>query len=158
MADGIDEIGLVHRVEMQVGGAAVDQVEHLLGADGGRNEPAGRDIVLQPLEAVGQPLRHAGAGLAGEVGGLLEVLDRHDARQDRDLDAPGADLVEIAEIDIVIEEELGDRPRRAGIDLLLERIDIGIERGGFRVFLGIGRDRDLEIADALQAGDEVEVW
>ena len=63
-------------------------------------------------------------GLAGEIRGLLEVLDGHDAGQNRDLDAARAHLVEIAEIDVVIEEELGDRPRRAGIDLLLERIDI----------------------------------
>ncbi len=76
MADGIDEVGLVHRVEMQVGGAAIDQVEHLFGADGGRDEAARRDVVLQPLKTVGQPLRHARAGLAGEIRGLLEVLDR----------------------------------------------------------------------------------
>src|SRR6478609_3547111 len=103
MADGIDEVGLVHRVEMQVADASVDQVQHLLGADGGRYQPARRGIVFQPLEAVGQPLRHAGAGLAGEIRRLLEVLDRNDAGQDRDLDALGADLVEVAEIDVVIE-------------------------------------------------------
>src|SRR5262245_16904330 len=33
VADGVDQVGAVHGVEMKVGDAAVDQVEHLLGCD-----------------------------------------------------------------------------------------------------------------------------
>src|ERR1700730_15049875 len=33
MADRVDEVGAVHGVEMEVGDAAVDEVEHLLGGD-----------------------------------------------------------------------------------------------------------------------------
>ncbi len=40
----------------------------------------------------------------------------------------GADAVEVAEIEVVIEEHLGDGARRAGVDLGLQRIDVGIER------------------------------
>ena len=70
-----------------------------------------------PSKRCGQPVRHARAGLRGEICGLLEVLDRHDARHDRNVDPARANLVEIAEIDVVIEEELGDRAVGAGIDL-----------------------------------------
>ena len=48
------------------------------------------------------------------------------------VDAAGAHLVEKAEIDLVLEEELGDGARRAGIDLGLQHVDVLIERGGFR--------------------------
>ena len=64
-------------------------------------------------------------------------------------------LVEVAQVEVVLEEELRDRPVGAGIDLGLQGVDVGIERGGLRVLLGIGRDRDLEVADALDAGHEV---
>ena len=35
MADGEDEVGAVHRIEMEGGHPAVDQIEHLLGGDRG---------------------------------------------------------------------------------------------------------------------------
>src|ERR1700675_2452732 len=45
VADRIDEIGAVHGVEVKVGDAVIDQVEHLLGGDGGSDQPAGCSIV-----------------------------------------------------------------------------------------------------------------
>ena len=71
------------------------------------------------------------------------------------VDAARADAVEIAEVVVVVEEELRDGAVRAAIDLGLQRVDIGIERCGFRVLLRIGGDGDLEIADRLDAGDEI---
>ena len=66
----------------------------------------------------------------GEILHLLEVLHRQDARHDRDVDAARAHPVEIAEIEIVLEEELRDRARRAGIDLGLEHVDVGVDASG----------------------------
>ena len=43
----------------------------------------------------------------------------------------------------------------AGVHLALQHVDIEIQRRAFGVLLGIGRDRDVEVADRLDAGDEV---
>ena len=51
-------------------------------------------------------------------------------------DAAGADLVEIAEVEVVVEEHLGDRAGRAGVDLGLERVDVGVEVGASGCFSG----------------------
>ncbi len=40
MADGEDEVGAVHHVEVQFLHAVVDEVDHLLGADGRGDEAA----------------------------------------------------------------------------------------------------------------------
>ena len=55
VADGVDEVGAVHRVEMEVPHAAVEQVDDLLGRHRGGDQPAGRGVVVEPLEAVRQP-------------------------------------------------------------------------------------------------------
>ena len=110
MADGEDEVGAVHRVEVQVLDAVVDEVDHLLGADGGGDEAAGGCIVLEAVEAVGEPPRHARPGPTGEIGGLPEILHRKDPGHDRDIDPGRRGDVEEAEIGAVVEEELGDRP------------------------------------------------
>src|SRR5665648_1018512 len=80
-------------------------------------------------------------------------MDRDEPRHDRDGDAGGADAVEIAEIDLVIEEELGDGARGAGVDLRLQHVDIGLDGGRLRVLLGIAGDRNLERRDLLDAAD-----
>ena len=70
-------------------------------------------VVVEPVEALGEPRRHRGAGARGEIGRRLEILHRQDARHDRDIDAARAHAVEIAEIEIVLEEELRDGARGA---------------------------------------------
>src|SRR5665648_1018513 len=82
-------------------------------------------------------------------------MDRDEPRHDRDGDAGGADAVEIAEIDLVIEEELGDGARGAGVDLRLQHVDIGLDGGRLRVLLGIAGERKLERRDLLDAGGEI---
>ena len=62
VADRIDEIGAVHRVEMEMLDASVNEVEDLFGGDGRGDEPPGRRIVIEPFEALGEPGRHRGAG------------------------------------------------------------------------------------------------
>ena len=55
MADGVDEIGAVQRVEMELPDALIDEVQHLLGGDGSRHQMGGRRIVVQAVEAPRQP-------------------------------------------------------------------------------------------------------
>jgi len=54
VADGEDEVGAVHGVEMEVGDAALDQIEHLFGGDRGGDQLSRRDIVVEPVS----PARH----------------------------------------------------------------------------------------------------
>src|SRR3712207_5683880 len=128
MADGIDQVGTVHGVEVELVHATVDEVNYLLGGHGGGHELAGFHIVVETVEAGRQPSGNARTGLRGEIRRLLEVLHRHDARNDRDADAAGANPVEKAEVVIVVEEELRDGAVGAAIHLGLQRIDIRIQR------------------------------
>ena len=64
------------------------------------------------------------------------------------VDAAGADPVEIAKVEVVVEEHLGDGAGGAGIDLGLQHVDVGLEVAAFRMLLRIGGDRDLDVADA----------
>ncbi len=107
MADREHEIGAVHGVEVQLLHAMVDEVDHLFGADGSRDQPARRGVVLEPLEPVGEPLRHACPRSPGEIGGLLEVLHWKDARHDWNVEPGGCGNVEKAEIGRVVEKETG---------------------------------------------------
>jgi hypothetical protein len=95
---------------VQILDAVVDEVDHLLGADGGGDEAAGRGIVFEAVEPLGEPARDAGPRTAGEIGRLFEVLHRKDPGRDRDRQPGRASDVEKAEVDAVVEEELGGCP------------------------------------------------
>ena len=147
MADGVDQIGAVHGVEVEIGDATIDEIEHLLGGDRGGNELAGGRVIVQAVETLGQPVRHRGAAARRERLGLLEILHRQDAGHDGHVDAAGAHPVEIAEVFVILEEELGDRTRRAGIDLGREHVEIGFDGRTVRMLFRIGGDRDLDVGD-----------
>ena len=55
MADREHEVRPVHRIEVQFLDAVVDEVDDLLGADGGGDKTAGRKIVLEAVEPLGEP-------------------------------------------------------------------------------------------------------
>ena len=67
MADRVNQIGAVHGVEVEIGDAAVDEIEHLFGGNRGGNELAGGRVVIEAVEAVGQPIRHRGAAARRET-------------------------------------------------------------------------------------------
>src|ERR1700722_3658284 len=115
MADRVDEIGAVHGVEVKISDAMIHQIEHLLGGDRGGDQLAGCGIVVEAVEAVGEPGRHRGAATRRKGFRGLEILHRQNPRHDRDSDARRAHAVEIAEVKIVLEEKLCDRARGAGI-------------------------------------------
>src|ERR1700722_11193014 len=156
MADGEHEVGAVPGGEMKGTDAVLGEFLHLAGRDGGRHQLAGFGIVVEAVEFFGEPVRHAGAGTLGEIGGLLEILHRQNPRHDWNPDAARPHPVKVTEVEIVIEEELRDRPGGAGIDLGLEHVDIGIEARALRVLFRIGRYRHLDIAVAApDRGDQI---
>src|SRR5262249_50063929 len=124
MADGVDEISAVQRIEMKLRDAAIDQTHHLLGGDRCGNEVSRLLIVLEALESVAEPIRHARRGLLRKAPDLLEIMDGDYAGNDGDGDAAIAHAIEVAEEHLIIEEELGDGARGAGIDFLPEHIDL----------------------------------
>ena len=67
MADGIDEVGAVQRVEVKLGDALIDEAEHLLGGDGGSHQMARLLIVVEAFESVAEPVGHARARFGGEA-------------------------------------------------------------------------------------------
>src|SRR5579871_4859157 len=127
MADREHEIGAVHGVEMKGVDAVLVELLHLPRGNRRGDELAGLGVVVEAVKFFGEPVRHRGAGAGNKIPRLLEIVHRHDARHDRNIDAAGANAVEIAEVEIVIEEDLGNGARGAGIDLGLQRIDVGVE-------------------------------
>src|SRR6478752_7525311 len=55
VADREHEIGAVHCVEVEIGDAVIDEVQHLLGGDRGGDELARGRIVVEAVEALGEP-------------------------------------------------------------------------------------------------------
>ena len=103
---------------------------HLLDRDAGRDEIARLDILVEPFEAVAQPVRHRGAAVGGKPGHLRETRDRQDAWHDRRVDTRrGTSVTEIQE-DVGVEEELRDRAARSRVDLALEVVEIRLGAGG----------------------------
>src|SRR5262245_23188603 len=155
MTGGVDEIGAVQRVEVKIVDALVDEAEYLLGGDGGGNEVPLLLVVLQSLESVAEPVRHMRARFGGEARDLLEIVDGNDPGHDGNVDPARADAIEVTIEQFVLEEELRDRGRRAGVDLGLEHVDIGIDARRLRMLLGVAADRNLERGDILDAFDQV---
>src|SRR5512139_264678 len=58
MADCEHEVGPVHRVEMERGNAAVHEVDHLLGGNRSCDQLARGGIVVEAVEALGDPGRN----------------------------------------------------------------------------------------------------
>src|SRR5258705_775380 len=156
MADGEHEVGAVHGVEVEGVDAMLRQLLDLAGGDGGGHQLAGLGIVVETFELVREPVRHRGAGTGDKIAGLLEIVHRHDAGHDRNRDAAGANPVEIAKVEVVVEEHLRNRARSTRIDLGLDHVDVGVDVRAFRMFFGIGRNRNLDIAMLLlDAGNEL---
>src|SRR5690606_11130621 len=66
-ADREGKISTIHRVEVEFLDAALDQVEHLLGRNRRSYQRMGVRVVIQPLEAARDPLRHMRAAARGKA-------------------------------------------------------------------------------------------
>src|SRR5207302_10076878 len=116
-----------------------------------RGEPA--------LEVV----RDAGVAHLGEPLDLREVGYGDDPRDDWDVDSRRARLAHEVEVELVVEEELGDQEARPGLDLLLREVEVVVEVGRLGVHLGKACATDAEVVavrdqlDQLDRGAEA-VW
>ena len=115
----------------------------------------GVDVVVEPGEPVGNPRRDRCAAAFGEPGDGRERMDREDAGHDRDVDPMGLHPIAVAQVLAVVEEHLRHRRVGAGSDLLGEHVEVVIVGRRLRVTLGIGRDRNTEVASLLDGADEI---
>src|SRR5215470_2695401 len=106
MADRKNEIGTVHRVEVEIAHAMINEIHDLFGSDRGGDELASRDIVVEPFKSSRKPARDRGAAARRKTLRLLEILNRQDARNDWEGNPAGTNAVEKAEVDVVFKEEL----------------------------------------------------
>src|SRR3954453_11192986 len=86
MADREHEFRAVHGVEMKGIDALLGELLHLAGRNGGGNQLARLAVVVAAFELVRQPGRHRRARAGDEVARLLEIVHRHDAGHDRNID------------------------------------------------------------------------
>ena len=127
----------------------------LLGGRRGGHEPAGFRVLIEAFEQPGEPIRHAGAAFGAEVKELGEVGDRQDAGHDGHRDPRLAGALDEAQVNLDVEEVLGDGPTRPGVDLAFQVIEVGLGTDRLGMGFGEGRDADLEIGYALEPGDQV---
>src|SRR5436190_305522 len=100
-------------------------------------------------------MRNFRAAHADESLDLRDIRDRHDARDDRRLDAhrPGV-IAESIEF-VVVEEKLRDDEARAVIDLTLEMLQIARAIEALRMAFGISRNADAEIVPLAHEFDQL---
>src|SRR4029079_2884231 len=104
MADGINEVCTVQRVEVELGDALIDQAKNLLRGHSGSAQMAWLLIFVETFEAAPTPVRDTVSRFGAEPGYLLHRMDWNESGQDRHGDAARLHPVEKAEIDFVVEE------------------------------------------------------
>ena len=102
----------VQRVEVDSGRAARQEIGALEGRVGDPELCNRFRVVGAPVELPLEVLRDRGAAHLGEALDLAVVRDRHDPRDDRHVDAGRARLLDVVEVELVVEEELGDQEAR----------------------------------------------
>src|SRR5688572_10858703 len=125
MADRVAELGPVEGEEVEVANAARIELRAHLGSDGGGDELARRRLVVEPLEQPVHPAGDGGAAGGGELARLGDIRHRQYAGDDLGVDAERRGDVAEAEEGVGREEELGDRPVCAGVELSLQIVEVG---------------------------------
>ena len=130
---------------MDAGGAAREQV----GALERRVRDAELDhrvgVLAPQLELLEQRAGDRGAAHLREALDLLDVRDRDDPGDDRDLDPDGARLLDPVEVEPVVEEQLRDQEARARRELLAQEPEVVGEVDRLGVHLGKAGGADAQV-------------
>lgn len=116
MADGINQIRLIHCIEMEIPHAHRMQHLALFGGGDGGDDFARFRILIQRLERMVQMIRDFGVALAGEFRDLGKIVNRQNARHHRHIYSRLAHAIQETHICRRFKKELRDRPIRARID------------------------------------------
>ena len=112
-------------------------------------------VAQRRVEGLVHPVGDQRAAAFGEGPGRFPVHYRHDARRDRLVDARLFAGIAEAQEGFGLEEELGDRLVRAGVELALEPFDIGRFVGGVGVRIGVGAHADGELVHIGERLDQL---
>ena len=141
---------------MEILDACVLERAHRVDGDARGHQLAGLGILVEPAEQIGQSGRYAGPAQIAKAQQPLEVGNRQYAGHDGRPDPSRAHPLDETKIELGFEEELGDGPRRTGVELAFEVVEVEIGGRRFGMDLGIARDGDLEIGDAPQPGHQID--
>src|SRR5688572_30017998 len=155
VADRVGQLRTIQRIEMELLDAVALQGVHLLDGHRRGDQLARFGIVLEPVEAVLQPVRDRGAAALGELRDLRETRDGQDARHDGRVDAARRATIAKAQEQIGVVEELRDGARSAGVDLAFQIAEIEFEARCLGMAFRVRGHRDFEISNGLEAGDQV---
>ena len=127
---------------MDAGGAVSQEVGGLGDGMGHANveDSAGGALVL--FEKFEERGGEGGSAHFNEAFGLANVLDRHDAGDDRLGDAEASGSTKEFEVVAVIEEKLGDEEVDTGVGFKFEILEIHVARGGAGMGFGVASGGD----------------
>ena len=135
----------VQRVEVDARRAVGEQVGALERRVGDAEVGHGARLVAAQLELAQQPVGDVRAAHLRDPLDLAGVRDRHDARDDRDLDPDLPRAGDEVVVALVVEEELRDQEARSRVDLRLEVAQVALGVGRMDVHLGEARRADREV-------------
>src|SRR6266581_3341061 len=157
LPDRRGEPRLVHGVEVQAGSAGREQPVAQVG-DHVQAEASDRSgIVTEALHLQAQPAGDLGAAGVGEARELREIPDRHDSRNDGQIDAERLAVVDEAEIGIDVVEILRDRRVGARLELCLEARDVLARAARLGMELRVAGDFDVEVVARPLADERHQV-
>ena len=101
----------------------------LIDCDRNGHQLAGVRIVVQPFEQFGHAVRNGGAAAVAKFNDLGEIRHRQDARDNRNVDPRRVDPVAESQKIVRLKKILRDSLCCAGVDLALQIVEIGFQRG-----------------------------
>src|SRR5439155_15741477 len=148
---------LVHGVEVQAGRSGREQAIAQVG-DHVETQASDRgDVVAETLHLQAQPARDLGAAGVREAGKLREVPDRHDSRDDGQVDVECFAVVDETQIGIDVVEILRDRRVRARVELALEIPQVLMRAARLGMELRIAGDFDVEVIAGSLADESYQL-
>eukprot|EP00968_Pinguiococcus_pyrenoidosus_P018122 scaffold1857_cov247-Pinguiococcus_pyrenoidosus.AAC.5 len=114
-------------------------------------------IAADRLQRLGNLRRHLGLAHRRHPLEGIEVLDRHDARDDRARDAGLAAVLDVLQKDVDVIEELGEDEVCAGVHLLLEVLQLFRPACALRVPLWVPGHADAKVVAVLLPNEPHEV-
>src|ERR1700690_2460272 len=116
MTDREGQVGAVQGVEMELMDSLAYQSLDLADRERRGDHAPGVRILLEPLEARAQPVRHERTATLREAQHLRHARDRQDAGDEAGRDPGGGAAVAEAQEHRSVEEELRDGARRTGLE------------------------------------------